>query len=456
MQYVALAVFVLLCSLGTFRPPWTLTLLFVMFALEVSMQSGIEIFRSMPALANFIVGGVALVSTIVVVPRMYRPMLGYCTTTYLCIVVILFWSIVSLIWSPAQPLTPVMGSNIIREGYPYFVVYVLLAPLLVDSIEDWRISCKLMLIVGTLVVFSIILSPEFSIKSGRIGTVIAGADRTSPLAIAQMGGMLAIFGALSAGGRGHGLQTAIRVTAFVCGTLLALFSGTRGQAIFAIGVIAVFLPMSRKLRNMGSYISIMLVSATLATIVLVAFNTVMEQTDENRWRSGAVADATNVRLANTLDLLSAFAGDPVAWVRGLGFNAFSAVTLETGQGYSHNVYVDVLCEEGIFAFALLVVAFAKTITSAQALFRRYSQLPEDRSAVAILVAVFVYNALIAAKEGNLWSTWNLFMFMIFINRIETRASEEENFGAAEGHVHSAGLALHGVAAATQVSAGKTS
>jgi hypothetical protein len=52
--------------------------------------------------------------------------------------------------------------------------------------------------------------------------------------------------------------------------------------------------------------------------------------------------------------------------------------------------------------------------------------------------MFAYNALIAAKEGNLWSTWNLFMFMIFINRIETRARDEEVVGAADGHAHGAG------------------
>jgi O-antigen ligase len=404
-----------------------------MFAVEVSMQSSIAIFRSMPALANIIVGGVTLVATIVIVPRTYRPMYGYFTSTYLCTVAILVWSIVSLIWSPAQPLAPNMGSNIILEGYPYFVIYVLLAPLLINSIDEWRSSCTVMMIAGTLVVVSIAASPDFSIKGGRIGTVIEGAARTSPLAIAQMGGMLAIFGALSVGGRLRGLQAAIRFGAFVCGALLALLSGTRGQAAFAIGIIAVFLPMSRQLRNIRSYIGTVFAAAMLGLIALVAFNTVMGQTDTNRWQSGAVADATYIRMQNAFELLNAFAVAPVAWVIGLGFNAFSAVTSEAIQGYSHNFYVDVLCEEGIPAFALLVVAFVKTITSARALFRRYAQDPENRSAVAILVAMFVYNALIAAKEGNLWSTWSLFMFMIFINRIEMRAREQDQFGAVEGY-----------------------
>ncbi len=89
MQYHALIVFTLPCVLGTFRPAWTLVLLYVMFALEVSMQSSIAIFRSMPALANIIGGGVTLVTTMVILPRMCRPMYGYFTSTYLCTVAIL-------------------------------------------------------------------------------------------------------------------------------------------------------------------------------------------------------------------------------------------------------------------------------------------------------------------------------------------------------------------------------
>ena len=456
MQYLALLVFALLCVLGTFRPAWTLVLLYVMFSLEVSLQSGTAIFRSMPALANIIVGGVTLLATFITVPRMYRPSRGYMTTSFVCLVAILVWSIVSLVWSPAEPLAPNMGSNIIREGYPYFIVYVLLAPLLVDRIEDWRRSCTVMLIAGTLVVVSILASPDFSIKGGRIGTVIEGTDRTSPLAIAQMGGMLAIFGALSAGGRVRGLQTAIRVTAFISGALLALFSGTRGQAVFAIGIVAVFLPMSRQLRSIGSYISTVLVAAILGGVALIAFNIVMGQTDTDRWQSGAVADATNVRIFNAVELLSAFSVAAVAWNKGLGFNAFSAVTSETIQGYSHNFYVDVLCEEGVPCFVLLIVAFVKTIKASRALFRRYAQVPEERSAVAILVAMFVYQALLAAKEGNLWSSWNLFMFMILINRIETREQDEE-FGVAESsdedQAHQDGSGSPAPSAQPQLSAG---
>lgn len=425
MQYLALLVFFALCVFGLFRPAWSLVLLFVMFALEVALQAAVGEFRASPMLANVIVGVVVLIATLVTVPRTPRPMLGYFTPTFYCLNAILIWSVISLAWSPALPLAPNMGSNIIREGYPYFVVYVLLAPLLIDSIEDWRRACTLMLIAGSLVVVSIVASPEFSIKSGRIGTVIEGADRTSPLAIAQMGGMLAIFGALAAGGRTSGLQTAIRVTAFLSGALLVLFSGTRGQAVFATLMIAIFLPMSRQLRSMWSYVSTVSVAGLMGVIAFVSFDIVMGQSDTNRWQAGAVADATNIRLYNITELFSAFAQSPVAWVIGLGFNAFSAVTDEAVQGYSHNFYVDVLCEEGVPAFVLLVIAFVQTAKTARSLFRRYADYPAERSAVAILLAMCAYQALIAAKEGNLWSTWNLFMFMLIINRIEYRAREQE-------------------------------
>jgi O-antigen ligase len=91
------------------------------------------------------------------------------------------------------------------------------------------------------------------------------------------------------------------------------------------------------------------------------------------------------------------------------------------QGYVHNLYVEVLCELGLPMFVLLVLLFWRTGSASLALFRRYGDRPAERSAVSILLAMCVYQALLAAKEGNLWSSWNLFTFMLLITRIETRA-----------------------------------
>jgi len=266
-----------------------------------------------------------------------------------------------------------------------------------------------------------VMSPEFSVRSGRIGIGLDGIHRTSPLAIAQMGGMLAIFGALSTGGRVTGLQTAVRVGAFICGALLALFSGTRGQAVFALFAIAMFLPVSRRLKNIGSYFSLVGVGAVVAIGAYVTFNYVLGQADTDRWQVASIADATAIRQWSFFQLMGEFVQSPQAWLVGLGYNAFSTLEGVGDLGYVHNLYAEVLCELGLPAFVLLVVLFVKTWKASLALFRRYREHPAERSAVAILMAMMVYQALISTKEGTLWSAWVLFTFALVIIRLESRA-----------------------------------
>ena len=53
----------------------------------------------------------------------------------------------------------------------------------------------------------------------------------------------------------------------------------------------------------------------------------------------------------------------------------------------------------------------------------YSNSTSERSAIATLLAMVVYQVLLANKEGNLWASVNLFMFMIVVDRLEVRSRE---------------------------------
>ena len=201
--------------------------------------------------------------------------------------------------------------------------------------------------------------------------------------------------------------------------MVTLLSGTRGQALFAAIAIIVGIPISRRLRDFRSYIALVVGIGVMAIALLFAIDYAAGQSNVNRWSANHVADATEVRFANILDLIVAFIGNPLAWVIGLGHNAFSAVTT-TEQGYSHNVFVDVLCELGVPMFVLLLVSMWKSVTASRALFLRFQESPSDRAALTILFMMLPYLLMIAAKEGNLWSSWMIFTFMIIITRLEMR------------------------------------
>jgi len=436
MQYLSLALFALLCLMGLARPLWALVLLLVMFALKVSLLAGFDAFRAQSTLLNFVVAGVVLVATTIALLKHPRPLLGHLTAALAIVLALLGWSILSLLWSPAQSNAVNEGFNIVVEGYPYFIIFVVMGPILVASVQEWRRATSLMLVMGSLVALSILASPEFTLRMGRIGVGFDGVTRTSPLAIAAMGGMLAIFGALSAGGRVTGLQTAVRVAAFIIGALLALFSGTRGQSVFALITIAIFLPASRRLKNLGSYLSLAGAGLVVAVGAYFAFNFVLGRTDIDRWQSSAIVDAAAVRQWTALLLLTEFIQSPQSWIIGLGYNAFSALEGVGDLGYVHNLFVEVLCELGVPMFALMVTLMVWAGRASMSLFRHYREHPAERSAVSILMAMVFYNALIMAKEGNLWSAWNFFAFMLIIIRLDVRTrvlgddSLEEEFDEA--------------------------
>lgn len=421
MQYISLATFMVLGLMACLRPGWGFALLVLFFALEVTLQASSEIFRSSPTLANLFLGGIILVALLREIATQSRPFVGYFNTTWKLVCVLYGWSIVTVLWTPALAYETQQGSNLITDAWPYFLLIVFAMPMLIGSIEDWERSLNIVLVAGIVIVVSVLVNPEFSVKSGRIGISLGGKVRTSPLAIGQMGGTLAIVGALYvprfASSRA---SLALRFGAFVMGSLLALYSGSRGQVLFAGLVIAAFLPLSRKIRDTRSLMGVFVLFGALCIFAYVAFNSVVGSSDISRWDSKYVDGATDIRLANIVDLLIVFATTPSAWLIGLGFNAFSSVCSGLGQAYSHCTFVDVLAELGLPAFAVLIVMLQRTYRGGKVLMIRYGNSPPERSAIATLLAMVVYQVLLANKEGNLWASVNLFMFMIVVDRLEVR------------------------------------
>jgi hypothetical protein len=423
MGYLSYIIFGLMLVMASLSAPWAFVLALVQFAIEVALQGSGGMFLATSSLANVLIAGVVVCGALRGALRNSQPFYGYFSPVLWISVTIYGWSILSLVWTPARSVGVNEGVNIITDGFPYFVLYVLVVPLLVSSMADWRQICKVMMFMGMLIGLSIVAHPDFSLKGGRGGFQMDAKIQTSPLALSQAGGMIAIFGALFYSGKGNRLAVFLRAGAFFLGAMVTLLSGTRGQALFAAITIIVGIPISRRLRDFRSYVAIVVGIGVMAFALSFAIDYAAGQTNVNRWSANAVADATEVRLANILDLVIAFIGNPMAWVIGLGHNAFSAVTT-TEQGYSHNVFIDVLCELGVPMFVLLLIALWKSVTASRALFLRFQESPTDRAALTILFMMLPYLLMIGAKEGNLWSSWMIFTFMIIITRLEMRTREE--------------------------------
>lgn len=406
-------------SVGSiFRPVWGLVLVILMYALEQSLQGAVPIFRSFPPLANYWTAIVVALSTANAIFRIQNPFVGYASTSWILSIGIFAWAAISLLWTPS-----VTALKMTTDGIPYFILFLVLAPILPSSITDLRSFALLMMLFGTLTATSIIANPEFNIESGRLGLQISFKVRSSPLAMGELGGTLVILAVLYHATVRSPTVVVLRIASFIAGTVLVLYSGSRGQLIFAAIIAIAFFPVCRQVRNVFSFFatSAGVIAIGLGVLLLARF---VFQSEggmvESRWNFDVLASGTQVRRENALDLLLAFASNPQAWFTGLGWNAFSAYTKASNEPYSHSVMLDILCELGFPAFAALVIILIQTLRASRRLFSVVAESPLERSVTTCFIALTAYQILLSNKQGMLWASGPLFIHLLTLTRIDQR------------------------------------
>jgi len=110
-------------------------------------------------------------------------------------------------------------------------------------------------------------------------------------------------------------------------------------------------------------------------------------------------------------------------VFGLGWNAFASITKAASEPYSHNVYLDILCELGLPMFLLLLVVLRNCASSGLNLFKLVRETRGPRAWVTTFLALAAYHLLLAGKQSFLWATGPLFMHFLLLNRLDLRQRE---------------------------------
>jgi len=416
MGVVVLALLAVLCIGATLRSSWAVALIILMFTLEQSLQGSVGIFRTQPALANYVIAFFVGLSAVRAVFALERPFLGYFGPAWWCSIAIFGWGAISLLWSPSGQL----AGSMTREGLPYFVLCVIVAPILIDDIKDFASVATLVLVFGTIIALTMILNPEFNIRSGRLGFMLTETVRSNPLAIGELGGILMIVSVLYRGLRATRLFTVLRVAAFVVGTALALYSGSRGQVLFGGGTALAFFALARQVRSIASFAATTAMVLLLGASLLLLAQLFLDTDLASRWDSSVLAEGAEIRRLNILDLFIAFGRNPLAWLIGLGWNAFSSVTDSSKEPYSHILAVDILTELGIPLFLVYCVLLREVFRNSRALFEFVRDDPHLRSAVAAFIALAAYQFLLSNKQGHLWGVCPMFMFFLLVSRVRMR------------------------------------
>ena len=426
---IALTIFfAAMVALGVRLPELATAIVTLMLVIEQVAQASIPALRGGigSQLANYLIGVMALLGAFLAIVRDPKCLIGFANPSLILTVLLFGWAAVSLLWSPAME----SGYEIVSWGFPYFIITLVVTPILLKDLDDLVRMNRWVLIVGLAVMLGVLLSPEFNYKGGRLFVALGGGAASSALSIGEAGGTVLITAALARQGFSGPLMGMIRLAAIGTGMAVAILSGSRGQFFFAVGAAIALIPVSAPLKSPRSFIAgvvglaIVLISAQyLMSTLLEGFAAKRFSADEMLYGSSSAAG----RWRNVAILFEAWISSPTALVVGLGYNAFAGLPDPTGEPYSHVVFADAIFELGIVGATLLTVLMYRLVVSLRYLWERSRSNPSHRAAVATLIALSTYQTLLINKQGSLWGVPLLFLYIVVADRLayRQRFSEEQ-------------------------------
>jgi hypothetical protein len=400
------------------QPRWATLLIVVMFPLEQLVQSYLPFLIENKQLFNYVVGGIAVLSVVrrvgsgAPIRHAFNPLI-----VCLAALTILAWA--SLAWAPDTE----SAQKYLGDGLPYNVLMIVFLPLLLNDLEDFKSIAFGLLLVGGLIIGLIFINPSTQFSGSRIGLdigAVAGSDRSNPLALGSIGGMVALAAALLRFDRKSLPITIFRIGAFAIGLGLAIASGSRGQVFGTIIVAVMFYPMAQQIADTKRFMVTVGSLVFFGFLMYIAFSIFIGDHNRARWDIGGAITSSEGRLFMVLTLLEAWMADPAAWFFGLGANAFTSVS-GFGFSYAHNVPAEVLGELGLVGFLLLTIGTLYTLGCARLIWRLYRDDPVRRSVMTLLLALASFEVLMMLKQGSFIAQGaRIMLFWIIIATVGTR------------------------------------
>lgn len=430
MELLALILFAALCFYACTRPPVALALIMLMFPMEIVLQALSPVLRSSGIglkAVNIAIGSVALLAASGVLARDPGRLRVLLQPAPVVMLALFGWSAITLLWSPGAEA----GTESIVGQLPYFVVTLLLAPLLIRSIDEFATVVSTLLLSSCALCALVLSSPEFVVKDSRLGFELGVAVRSNPLALGEMGGLGIIIGLLARNSTLGSWAVLVRMAAILSGAAVAIQSGSRGQFFYAFVVAIPLLPIAAPIANVRSFV--LTVASTIFVIAgsYILLGSLLFGVAEKRFSLEGLlygSSSSETRIANILSLASAWADRPFAWIGGLGFYAYNGLFADSGNIYSHVLFADMIFEEGLPGLAFFVSFFYLSVRACFRLFQGVAETALPRASAAVLIGLFCYQVLLVNKQGNLWGSTYFFLYGLLLVEFATTVSE----GAREG------------------------
>lgn len=437
LGYLILAAVIVTVLGAITRPTWALALLLVQYPLEQLLQSYLVFFVQRYEIFNYGVGVLAVVSLGIRCLR--KPDALSVVATPVAVLTFAYYGLAaaSVLWSPMAQ----SAWDVLRPGISYVLMFIVLAPLLADSLDEIREFLVVMLVMSTIIAFLVLTNPAGDFVRGRFALRLGGIGlkESNPLAMSDLASVLLLVATTLNIPRQSVLLLAFRIAGGIIGTGLLLAASSRGQVLAAGLVAAVFYPISVQIRSVTQFfLRIALLGVLVAALLLgVRLFSAQSAGTEKRWDAAELADASATRVENIRVMMVEWAQRPLAWPLGLGTGGFAAYEQTSHEPYVHNMIVEALGEFGLIGLFLFLGLIFATWRAGRRLLSMCWNDPTARAIAASLAAINMFAFLISNKQGNVWVSTQMFTGFLLLARVERLLTyegglpEQESFPESE-------------------------
>lgn len=400
---------------GTWRRPAIgFAAVLCLYGLKQWGQSSTALLSEYRQVTNFAIAAIALLG---VGLNASRGACLFCRTApaTLLIGALYLYAFITISWAPDWQTS----LNQWVSSAPYLVTVTLLAPLLMNDLDDARkASIATLLAGGSLCALALLFG-----HWGDRGLILFGHEamedvnsiyrfETNPLALSSLGGTVFLISALSLGRPNPLLLRLIAAACIPITLAVVLRSGSRGQLIASGLAMGVALPIAYRLRDGRSWVMLVLLVALI--LGLGWWSTSLVNIDVARWSDSRTTDDVAGRFAMAQALWNAATSNFFTIIFGIGnSSAFKILGI-----YPHITALEVLAEEGLIGGLMYFGAIFLTMRSIWRIVARTELSATNRNALAIFSGLFVFELIVSWKQGTLLFSVNVFAFAIALARLE--------------------------------------
>lgn len=385
-------------------------LIFASYAIEQLAQATVPLAAAFSPLCNYLTAGAILIALMAQVLR-HGLVVFRLRTPGILVLSLLAYCYASLFWS----VVPTTTERLLRTHIPYLVVFVGLAPMVIQSVKDVEYAILGLILGASVALLGLIFFGQWQGRS----VILLNGMPSNALMISRAAGSLLVAATLTDLVRKSLPKVWPLAAALILFTVLLAFlrSASRGQIIAAISVTLLF-TSTRKGRwwvpLLGIGVAGMIASGLLAEEVEV---------NASRWDPDRLdQDVNQGRLGKAGTLLKFWMNSPpsrIWW--GLGSGASQDPRL-LGT-YPHVVPAEVLAEEGLIGFSIYVAGLFSAAIAYVRVCAQHSQ--RNRDLILAIAALALYEFLLTLKQGSLFGGASVLLLLVLPGALRVAPGSEK-------------------------------